>query len=109
MRMRPPLTKGVEMRELATPAVLKRVKGMKIRHPLSLGLVVAVAVSLASVAVASAAQTPFKGTLDAVETSQFAFPIASIDREGTGTATHLGKYTEHVTQQVNVLTMSSTG
>ena len=82
---------------------------MKIRHPLLVGLVVAVAVSLASVAVAVAAETPFKGKLDAVETSQFAFPIASIDREGTGTATYLGKYTEHVTQQVNVLTMSSTG
>jgi hypothetical protein len=97
------------MRKLATLAVLKGVNGMKTRHPLLVGLVVAVAVSLASVAVAVAAETPFKGTLDAVETSQFVFPIASIDREGTGTATQLGKYTERVTQQVNVLTMSSIG
>ena len=82
---------------------------MKIRHPLSVGLVVAVAVSLASVAVAVAAETPFKGTLNAVETSHLVFPIASVDREGTGTATHLGKYTEHATLQVNVLTGSSTG
>jgi hypothetical protein len=82
---------------------------MKIRHPLLVGLVVAVAVSLASVAVAVAAETPFKGTLNAVETSHLVFPIASVDREGTGTATYLGKYTEHVTLQVNVLTMSSTG
>lgn len=82
---------------------------MKIRHPLLVGLVVAVAVSLASVAVAVAAESPFKGTLNAVETSQVSFPIASIDRVGTGTATHLGRYTEHLTAQVNFLTMSSTG
>ena len=96
MRMRPLLTKGIEMRKLTTLALLA----------LTLGLVVSAS---ASVAVAVAAETPFRGTLDAVETSQFVFPIASIDREGTGTATYLGKYTEHVTQQVNVLTMSSTG
>ena len=83
------------MRKLTTLAVLA----------LTLGL----AVTVGTVAVAAAAETPFKGTLDAVETSQFVFPISSIDREGTGTATYLGKYTEHVTQQVNVLTMSSTG
>jgi hypothetical protein len=61
------------------------------------------------VAGAAAAEPPFKGTLNAVETSQFVFPIDSVDREGRGTATHLGTYTEHVTEQVNVLTMSSTG
>jgi hypothetical protein len=84
-------------------------EGMKIRHPLFVGLV-AFAVSLASiVASAVAAETPFKGTLNAVETSHLVFPIASVDREGTGTATYLGKYTEHVTLQVNVLTGSSTG
>jgi hypothetical protein len=83
--------------------------GMKIRHPLLVGLLVAVAVLLASVAVAMAAETPFRGTLKAVETSQLVFPIASVDREGTGTATYLGKYTEHVTLQVNVLTGSSSG
>ena len=83
--------------------------GIKIRHPLLVGLVLAVAVSLASVAVAVAAETPFKGTVNAVETSQLVFPIASIDRQGTGTATHLGKFTEHLTGQVNVLTGSATG
>jgi hypothetical protein len=83
---------------------------MKVRHPLLVGLVVAVAVSLASVSVAVAAETPFKGTFNAVETSQLVFPpIASVDREGTGTATYLGKYTEHATLQVNVLLGSSTG
>ena len=83
---------------------------MKIRHSLFFALVAASAVSLASSAVSAvAAETPFKGTLNAVETSHLVFPIASVDREGTGTATHLGKYTEHVTLQVNVLTGSSTG
>ena len=83
---------------------------MKIRHSLFFALVAASAVSLASTAVSAvAAETPFKGTVTAVETSQLVFPIASVNREGTGTATHLGKYTEHVTGQVNVLTMSATG
>ena len=83
---------------------------MKIRHSRLIGLVAAFAVSLASVAVSAvAAETPFKGTVNAVETSHLVFPIASVNREGTGTATYLGKYTEHVTLQVNVLTMSSTG
>ena len=83
---------------------------MKIRHSLFFALVAASAVSLASSAVSAvAAETPFKGTLNAVETSHLVFPIASVDREGTGTATYLGKYTEHVTLQVNVLTGSATG
>jgi hypothetical protein len=83
---------------------------MKIRHPLFVGLVAAFAVSLAGVAVgAVAAETPFKGTLNAVETSQVVFPIAFADREGTGNATYLGKYTEHVVEQINIPTMTSTG
>ena len=80
---------------------------MKIRHPLFVGLVAAFAVSLASVAVsAAAAETPFKGTVNAVETGTVVFPTRFLDREGTGTATYLGRYTEHVTEQINVLTMS---
>jgi hypothetical protein len=83
---------------------------MKIRHSRLIGLVAAFAVSLASAAVSAvAAETPFKGTVNAVETSQVVFPIASINREGTGTATYLGKFTEHVTIQVNVLTSSGLG
>jgi hypothetical protein len=77
---------------------------MKI-HRLFVGLVAAFAVSLASVAVsATAAETPFKGTVNAVETSQVVFPTASVTRDGGGTATYLGKYTEHVTVQVNIPT-----
>jgi len=83
---------------------------MKIRHSLFVGLVAAVSVLLASVAVSAvAAETPFKGTVSAVETGQTVFPIRTITREGTGTATYLGRYTEHVTAQINVLTMSLTG
>jgi hypothetical protein len=82
---------------------------MKIRHPLFVGLVAAFAVSLASVVSAVAAETPFKGTANAVETSEFAFPILSVTRDGTGTATYLGKYTSHLTAEVDVLTSHATG
>jgi hypothetical protein len=83
---------------------------MKIRHSQLIGLFAAFALSLAIVsASATAAETPFKGTVNSVETSQISFPNASIDRQGTGTATHLGKFTEHVTLQVNLLTESGTG
>ena len=83
---------------------------MKIRHPLFVGLVAALAISLAGVAVtAVAAETPFKGTVNAVETGPLVFPIRFLDRQGTGTATYLGRYTEHVVMQINVLTMTSTG
>jgi hypothetical protein len=83
---------------------------MKIRHSLFFALVAACAVSLATTAVSAvAAETPFKGTVTAVETGQTVFPIRTITREGTGTATYLGRYTEHVTAQINVLTMHGIG
>jgi hypothetical protein len=83
---------------------------MKIRHPLLVGLVAAFAVSLASVtASAVAAETPFKGTVNAVETGTVVFPIRTITRKGTGTATYLGRYTQHVTAVINVLTMHAIG
>ena len=83
---------------------------MKIRHPLFVGLVAAFAVGLATIAVsAAAAETPFKGTVNAVETGTVVFPTRFLDREGTGTATYLGRYTEHVTMVINIPTMSSTG
>src|SRR5262245_3617935 len=82
---------------------------MKI-HRLFVGLVVAFAVSLASVGVsATAAETPFKGTVNAVETGVTIFPIRSITRDGGGTATYRGRYTEHITLQVNVQTGHGTG
>ena len=82
---------------------------MKIRHSWFVGLVAVFAVSLASVASAVAAETPFKGKLNAVETSQLVFPILSVNRNATGTATYLGKYTEHATFHVDVRTGSATG
>jgi hypothetical protein len=83
---------------------------MNMRRRLFFALVGASAVALALVAVSAvAAQTPFKGTVKAVEANQLVFPILSVNRQGTGTATHLGKYTEHVTLQVDVRTRSSTG
>jgi hypothetical protein len=89
---------------------LPKENGMKIRHRLFVGLVAAFAVSLASVAVsAAAAETPFKGTVNAVETSQVVFPTASVTRDGGGTATYLGKYTEHITMQINIPTRHGIG
>lgn len=58
---------------------------------------------------AGATATPFKGTVHAVEANTLVFPILSVNRTGTGNATYLGRYTEHVTLQVNVTTRSSTG
>ena len=37
------------------------------------------------------------------------FPTRLLDREGTGVATYLGRYTEHVTMVINIPTLSSTG
>jgi hypothetical protein len=83
---------------------------MKIRHPLFVGLVAAFTVSMTIVAASAvAAETPFKGTVSAVETGQVVFPMRFLDRDGTGTATYLGRYTEHVTMQIHIPTMSSTG
>jgi hypothetical protein len=83
---------------------------MKIRHSRLVGLVAAFAVLLASVTVSAvAAATPFKGTVNAVETGQVVFPTRFLDREGTGTATYLGRYTEHVVMQINLPTLSSIG
>ena len=83
---------------------------MKIRHLRVVGLVAVFAVSLASfVSSAVAAETPFKGTVTAVETGTVVPPTRFLDREGTGNATYLGRYTEHVTMEIDIPTMSSTG
>ena len=82
---------------------------MKIRHPLFVALLAAFAVSLTLVVSAVAAETPFKGTVDAVETGPVVFPTRFLVREGTGTATYLGRYTEHITMVINIPTLSSTG
>lgn len=81
---------------------------MKIRRRMFVALVAAAAVSLTSIS-AVAAETPFKGTVSAVETAEVTFPTASLTRDGTGTATYLGKYTVHIEITINIPTMSSTG
>jgi hypothetical protein len=71
---------------------------------------VATAALLASVAVsATAAKTPFKGKVNAVETGTIVGPTRFLVRDGGGTATHLGKYTEHITMQINLPTRHSMG
>jgi hypothetical protein len=65
---------------------------------------------LASVAVsATAAETPFKGKVNAVETGTIVGPTRFLVRDGGGTATQLGKYTEHITMQINLPTRHSMG
>ena len=71
---------------------------------------VATTALLASVAVsATAAETPFKGKVNAVETGTVVGPTRFLVRDGGGTATHLGKYTEHITMQINLPTRHSMG
>lgn len=83
---------------------------MKIRRPLFFAVVAATAVSLASIAVSAvAAETPFKGTVNADETVVPSPPTASLTRDGTGTATYLGRYTEHIEMTIFLPTLSSTG
>jgi hypothetical protein len=73
-------------------------------------VVAATAVSLTGIAVSAvAAETPFKGRANAVETGTIAFPTRFLDRQGTGNATQLGKYTSHLTAQINLMTGHATG
>jgi hypothetical protein len=83
---------------------------MKIRRSLFFGVVAACVMSLAmGAAGASAAETPFRGTVNAVETGTTVFPTRFLDRDGTGVATYLGRYSEHVTMVINLPTLSSVG
>jgi hypothetical protein len=87
---------------------------MKIRRPLFLAVVVVTVVSVASIAVSAlAAETPFKGTVSADETVMPSPPFppttASLTRDGTGTATYLGRYTEHIEMTITLAMLSSTG
>jgi hypothetical protein len=76
---------------------------------LFLALVAATALLASVVVSAGAAETPFKGTVNAVETGTVVPPTRFLVREGTGTATYLGRYTEHITMQINLPTSHSTG
>jgi hypothetical protein len=50
-----------------------------------------------------------KGSLQAVETNEFNFPILSVDATGSGNATQLGQFTIDYQVQVNVLTLWGSG
>jgi hypothetical protein len=52
---------------------------------------------------------PFKGTFRGVETTTVNFPIATIQGEWTGVATHLGRFTVENPHVVNLLTADGTG
>ena len=83
---------------------------MKVRRPLFLAVIAVAAVSLTIIAASAvAAETPFKGTVNADETVVPSPPTASLTRDGTGTATYLGRYTEHIVMTINLPTLSSTG
>jgi hypothetical protein len=83
---------------------------MKIRHPLFVGLVAALTVSLAIAAVSAvAAETPFKGKVSAVETGTTVPPFRSITREGTGNATYLGSFTEQISMVIDVRILHGVG
>lgn len=60
--------------------------------------------------VAAGDQVPFKGSLDAVVTiTPVTPPIVSVHIEGTGNATHLGRYTFEMTAVVNQATRTQAG
>jgi len=83
---------------------------MKVRRPLFLAVSAVAAVSLTSIAASAvAAETPFKGTVNADETVVPSPPTASLTRDGTGTATYLGRYSEHILMTIYLPTLSSTG
>ena len=83
---------------------------MKIRRPLFPAVIAVAAVSLTIIAASAvAAETPFKGTVNADETVVPSPPTASLTRDGTGTATYLGRYSEHILMTINLPTLSSTG
>ena len=83
---------------------------MKIRHPLFVGLVAVSRSRWRSSQSAPWRLRPRSREPSArLKTGQTVFPIRTVTREGTGTATYLGKYTEHVTEQINVLQLHGTG
>lgn len=63
----------------------------------------------AGLASAVAAETPFRGSLQAVEIPTIHFPIVSLEGSGTGNATQLGKFTVIYQAEVNLITFVATG
>jgi hypothetical protein len=64
---------------------------------------------LAAALPAMAAETPFRGSFEAVETAAVQFPIVTIAGSGAGIATQLGKFTMTYEAEVNLLTRVGMG
>ena len=58
---------------------------------------------------AAANETPFRGTVQAVETQAVVFPTLSVNGTGSGNATHLGNFTMTYEAEVNLLTRVGIG
>ena len=58
---------------------------------------------------AAANETPFRGTVQAVETHVVVFPTLSVNGTGIGNATHLGSFTMTYEAEVNLLTHVAMG
>lgn len=58
---------------------------------------------------ASTGALPFHGSLQATETETGAFPILSVHLIGTGTATHVGQFTESSEFQLDLRTATGAG
>ena len=58
---------------------------------------------------AAANETPFRGTVQAVETHVVVFPTLSVNGTGSGNATHLGNFTMTYEAEVNLLTHVAMG
>jgi hypothetical protein len=54
-------------------------------------------------------QFQLKGSLEATQTIEVVFPIGHIDLTGTGTATHLGRYTFLLQAELHLPTLTGTG
>ena len=57
----------------------------------------------------SGTQLPFRGSLQAVETSQLVPPVLLVNASGEGTGTHLGRFTATYQVTVTLATGSATG
>jgi hypothetical protein len=82
----------------------------------AIGVALIALIGLAAPAITSTAagaipghQVPFKGTFRGVEVVTVTFPIATIQGEWTGVATHLGRFTVENPHVVNLLTSHGTG
>ena len=77
---------------------------------ISLLLVIGLAgATLAAPALAGEKELPFKGTLQSIETYVVTPPIMSVTANGSGNATHLGRYTVSYEVEVNLETIAGAG